>query len=694
MCRALNSFIARSQCLAPPTQRNQAQIMEDCEASIYMMSTVARHLSPHDPDGYITNLMQSLIIPGMLQSPPARIQEVGCFLCMELYDWAVLHTQLRREVMEILVRIIESGTEVLSISELKQDHRAAIKTAFLALGKILQANRPPAKSSSLDHAASILEDHWDTIINRVLYKIPRLPWAPVHTIAQFHESLGLALMNSLGFYSSESDPTQTRAAFPMRATQFFSVSFECLSRLMEGNIACEGDNTLSDPSVWLNYVSMGWQAFGPFLRRLWGKTGRFAKRNEQGMLEFDKLHTVPMDEKQTLEAGMFALEQTVLYVQNTAWPIISKAMAYYQSKERAMEYASRCIRFIVRSLSTNLKDILPSIAEKVAHTLLFPLICFPSYRIVNIQVFMLFCFLYLASILVDEFGELADCREGLFNVFDALLVPALRTLDGEGLYQNPHQVEDFFRLSLRLCERCADNFLARPKTDVTLLMDLATRSLLLPTFMTLDAGEEDAEALDKSSETRALYQAVEFLLQLLQFTSEHAVETPASVHQTSNLSALPVLSNTAEVASRRVLIWLVRNSRFDDKGQEVPALEGLCGGQRLIRDCLASLTNTLTHESLSDIAGILFALKNLINQEMFISWFNFAMEAMPLKRVDGYEQATTEQVERFFSMVMKCNCAMRYGKCEADLGLAFVHAPLRSCTRVHKVDEDPRVPIC
>ena len=65
------------------------------------------------------------------------------------------------------------------------------------------------------------------------------------------------------------------------------------------------------------------------------------------------------------------------------------------------------------------------------------------------------CFLYLGSILVDEFSLLGGtCVSGLLDMLEAFLQPTFAILTKEnGLRDNPDTVDDFFRLNARFIQR-------------------------------------------------------------------------------------------------------------------------------------------------------------------------------------------------------------------------------------------------
>lgn len=72
------------------------------------------------------------------------------------------------------------------------------------------------------------------------------------------------------------------------------------------------------------------------------------------------------------------------------------------------------------------------------------------------------CFLYLGSILVDEFAPMGDgvCTQGLLDMLGAFIQPTFRLLEREnGLRDHPDTVDDFFRLCLRYLQRMPLEFL-------------------------------------------------------------------------------------------------------------------------------------------------------------------------------------------------------------------------------------------
>lgn len=70
------------------------------------------------------------------------------------------------------------------------------------------------------------------------------------------------------------------------------------------------------------------------------------------------------------------------------------------------------------------------------------------------------CFLYVGSILVDEYAPNANCVQGLLDMLQAFLEPTFQLLQQEnGLKNNPDTVDDFFRLCARFMQRAPVAFL-------------------------------------------------------------------------------------------------------------------------------------------------------------------------------------------------------------------------------------------
>ncbi|KAG8138613.1 hypothetical protein E2320_004484 [Naja naja] len=112
------------------------------------------------------------------------------------------------------------------------------------------------------------------------------------------------------------------------------------------------------------------------------------------------------------------------------WPVLSETLNKHRADNRIVERCCRCLRFAVRCVG------------KGSAALLQPLVTQHS------------CFLYLGSILVDEYGMEEGCRQGLLDMLQALCVPTFRLLEQpNGLQNHPDTVDDLFRLATRFIQR-------------------------------------------------------------------------------------------------------------------------------------------------------------------------------------------------------------------------------------------------
>ena len=60
------------------------------------------------------------------------------------------------------------------------------------------------------------------------------------------------------------------------------------------------------------------------------------------------------------------------------------------------------------------------------------------------------CFLYLGSILVDEYGSEPGCVQGLVEMLQAFCAPSFKLLEAaDGLQDHPDTVDDLYRLAFR-----------------------------------------------------------------------------------------------------------------------------------------------------------------------------------------------------------------------------------------------------
>lgn len=110
-----------------------------------------------------------------------------------------------------------------------------------------------------------------------------------------------------------------------------------------------------------------------------------------------------------------------------------------------MERCCRSVRFMLRCVSQQICEILSSLVSQIVSI-------YASYKHS--------CFLYVGSILVDEYATDPNCVQGLLDMLQAFMEPTFELLQEEnGLRNHPDTVDDFFRLCARFMQRGSVAFL-------------------------------------------------------------------------------------------------------------------------------------------------------------------------------------------------------------------------------------------
>ncbi|CAF1464465.1 unnamed protein product [Adineta steineri] len=126
-------------------------------------------------------------------------------------------------------------------------------------------------------------------------------------------------------------------------------------------------------------------------------------------------------------------------------PLLDLIIVRYRSSTKLSECWSRTIRFIIRSMRSHAKLFFQQIVTLVIS----------SYDEVSHS-----CFLYLISIIIDEYGNDQDLKAAIIVMSEHLTNKTFSILTHQdGFKQNPDLVDDFYRLSSRLLQRCPLEFL-------------------------------------------------------------------------------------------------------------------------------------------------------------------------------------------------------------------------------------------
>ena len=125
--------------------------------------------------------------------------------------------------------------------------------------------------------------------------------------------------------------------------------------------------------------------------------------------------------------------------------MLSRVFGAYSSDVRVMEHCCRTVRFTVRCVHQQSAPLLPNLVTQM------------------VEIYTQHgqsCFLYLGSILVDEYAADETCVGGLLAMMEAFTQPTFVLLtQPSGFRNHPDTVDDWFRLCTRFLQRAPVTFL-------------------------------------------------------------------------------------------------------------------------------------------------------------------------------------------------------------------------------------------
>uniref|UniRef100_A0A1A8J0S9 Transportin-3 n=1 Tax=Nothobranchius kuhntae TaxID=321403 RepID=A0A1A8J0S9_NOTKU len=261
------------------------------------------------------------------------------------------------------------------------------------------------------------------------------------------------------------------------------------------------------------------------------------------------------------------------------WPVLSETLNTHQADNRIVERCCRCLRFAVRCVG------------KGSACLLQPLV---TQMVSVYQVYPHSCFLYLGSILVDEYGMEEGCRLGLLDMLQALCMPTFQLLEQpNNLRNHPDTVDDLFRLATRFVQR----------SPVTLL----SSSIIVHIIQCAIA----ATSLD---------------------------------HRDANCSVMKFIRD------------LIHTGVANDHEDDFDVRKRLIGqameqhGQLLISQLMHSCCFCLPPYTLPDVAEVLWEIM-LFDRPMFCRWLENALKGLPKETSGGAVTVTHKQLTDFHKQV-------------------------------------------
>nr|CAD7435051.1 unnamed protein product [Timema monikensis] len=283
------------------------------------------------------------------------------------------------------------------------------------------------------------------------------------------------------------------------------------------------------------------------------------------------------------------------------WPVLSNTCTKFQSDHRVMERCCRCLRFAVRC-----------VGKQSAH-LLEPLV----KQIVSLyQLHQHSCFLYLGSILVDEYASEPGCAQGLLDMMQAFIGPTFIVLqEANGLKNHPDTVDDLFRLCARFIQR----------SPVAFLQSAALTPIIQCGLLACTLDHRDANA-----------SVMKFFFDLIHCGRIHEDREDHELRQK-----------------------LVGNIIQEN-------------GQALVNNLVQACVFCLHSYMLTDVADVFMALMQH-NRVNLSQWLEIAIKALPTQNSGGSITATPKQLVDFHSSLTRYNCIV-----QETYKLTFVSRP--SCT--------------
>lgn len=324
--------------------------------------------------------------------------------------------------------------------------------------------------------------------------------------------------------------------------QLCILQVEPLNKIISlGDVRVNRDEKQTDPSVWLDRLSVIFR------------------------------HTTPSVPEGKVHPCQDAIQQV--------WPVLSRCFQKYGGDIRIIERCCRCVRYAVRCLGKKstvlLNPVLSQIVEQYQHH--------PHS-----------CYLYLGSVLVDEYGLEPTCISPMLNMLQALSTPTFKMLEEQdGLRNHPDTVDDLFRLTTRFIQTNPVAFLQSP----------IARSIFLCGIASVSIHHRDAnESVTK------------YFLEFIRCTREKP--------------------DNEDFATRRMLV--------------VDLLKEY--GQALIHALLKASLFDLPRPMIPNSAEIIYEL-HLVDSPSVGQWLQYELQALPTHSPGGAINATPQQMADFHASV-------------------------------------------
>ncbi|KAG1670798.1 Transportin-3 [Nymphon striatum] len=377
---------------------------ENAEASLYVMTAVAKIILPDE------NEVVPSIVDAVLQlhnsNTHIAVKYTSTRLLGELCEWIDFHPaylDVDQENSQLIKTMKDAAKKANPTCSQSPNKFSATTLALMNqpilnfLLKCLQDhNLATVSATALQSICSACRDHMKTHFSGLLQIIQVLDSFSISTEAAVGLLVGTTVI------LSKLPLENVSAGMKQLCLLQVSVLVEILKTDEQVKIGSK-----TDPVIWLDRLSAIFR------------------------------HTNPIVSEGEMHPGQAVIEEI--------WPVLSSVCTKYQSDIRIIERCCRCIRFAIRCIGKQSAPLLQPLVQQIVELY---------------QLHQHSCFLYLGSILVDEYGTEPGCIRGLIDMLTAFSTPTFKLLEGEnGLKNHPDTVDDLFRLCNRFVQRATIPFL-------------------------------------------------------------------------------------------------------------------------------------------------------------------------------------------------------------------------------------------
>lgn len=411
---------------------------EEIEAELYVISSLAAELSADsDLTSTVVNIIMStayrpnnsqesssqgdltqMTMLKNVQPLHPQIMATSCSILGELADWFNQNPQFLDSVLNFLLTIITNAKDWES------------NTGPSCRASSFDDYEKPTLSSS---AASALQPIIQSCAAKHLSSNPKL----VNILIQICSNLDAISNESTAHHllqccssmvSAGSEPsTQSRPQQEQMIIELVNPHLSTLKEIITVKSSQEiGKEGLKDACIYLDRIAA----------------------------IFRSLKLIESQESQSINPEQSLLNHSIM---NDFWPVMNATLTLHIAEDnKVIERTCRALRFVIRCVRPHW------MLQPVATTIVTLYQSYPKHS----------CFLYLASILVDEFAGSNDlphitpaAREelttGLISMLNAFCLPTFHLLTAPNvqLRNHPETIDDFFRLCTRFLQKTPEKFL-------------------------------------------------------------------------------------------------------------------------------------------------------------------------------------------------------------------------------------------